>query len=280
MKESNKRIISGLVFGGLFISSLYTHVSFALLTFIFGIISTNEFNKLTNQKGIGYYIVFSIIYIYFALTEYLLNINNQTNSWFNDLKDTLLIFSIFVSLFLLRDLFSTKNLISVLIKKYFRFIFYITSSFIFIYLIANFNGFYDPSIILGCFILIWVNDSFAYMVGKKFGKQKLFYSISPHKTVEGFLGGLLFCCISASIVSRYVDDSISTSNWLTMAIIVSVFGTLGDLIESKFKRESNVKDSGKIMPGHGGILDRLDSCLLYTSPSPRDLSTSRMPSSA
>ncbi len=265
MKESNKRIISGLVFGGLFISSLYTHVSFALLTFIFGIISTNEFNKLTNQKGIGYYIVFSIIYIYFALTEYLLNINNQPNSWFNDLKDTLLIFSIFVSLFLLRDLFSTKNLISVLIKKYFRFIFYITSSFIFIYLIANFNGFYDPSIILGCFILIWVNDSFAYMVGKKFGKQKLFYSISPHKTVEGFLGGLLFCCISASIVSRYVDDSISTSNWLTIAIIVSVFGTLGDLIESKFKRESNVKDSGKIMPGHGGILDRLDS-IIFASP--------------
>ena len=265
MKESNKRIISGLVFGGLFISSLYTHVSFALLTFIFGIISTNEFNKLTNQKGIGYYVVFSIIYIYFALTEYLLNMNNQPNSWFNDLKDTLLIFSIFVSLFLLRDLFSTKNLISVLIKKYFRFIFYITSSFIFIYLIANFNGFYDPSIILGCFILIWVNDSFAYMVGKKFGKQKLFYSISPHKTVEGFLGGLLFCCISASIVSRYVDDSISTSNWLTMAIIVSVFGTLGDLIESKFKRESNVKDSGKIMPGHGGILDRLDS-IIFASP--------------
>ena len=265
MKESNKRIISGLVFGGLFISSLYTHVSFALLTFIFGIISTNEFNKLTNQKGIGYYIVFSIIYIYFALTEYLLNINNQPNSWFNDLKDTLLIFSIFVSLFLLRDLFSTKNLISVLIKKYFRFIFYITSSFIFIYLIANFNGFYDPSIIMGCFILIWVNDSFAYMVGKKFGKQKLFYSISPHKTVEGFLGGLLFCCISASIVSRYIDDSISTSNWLTMAIIVSVFGTLGDLIESKFKRESNVKDSGKIMPGHGGILDRLDS-IIFASP--------------
>ena len=265
MKESNKRIISGLVFGGLFISSLYTHVSFALLTFIFGIISTNEFNKLTNQKGIGYYIVFSIIYIYFALTEYFLNINNQPNSWFNDLKDTLLIFSIFVSLFLLRDLFSTKNLISVLIKKYFRFIFYITSSFIFIYLIANFNGFYDPSIILGCFILIWVNDSFAYMIGKKFGKQKLFYSISPHKTVEGFLGGLLFCCISASIVSRYIDDSISTSNWLTMAIIVSVFGTLGDLIESKFKRESNVKDSGKIMPGHGGILDRLDS-IIFASP--------------
>ena len=266
MKESNKRIISGLIFGGVFIASLYTHVSFAILTFIFGIISTNEFNKLTNQKGIGYYIAFSIIYSYFAFTEFLLNSNNQPNSWFNDLKDTLLILSIFVSLFLLRDLFSSKNLTSVFVKKYFRFVFYITSSFIFIYLIANFNGFYDPSIILGCFILIWVNDSFAYIVGKNFGKQKLFYSISPHKTVEGFLGGLFFCCISASLVSRYIDDnSISTPNWLTMAIIISIFGTLRDLIESKFKRESNVKDSGKIMPGHGGILDRLDS-IIFASP--------------
>ena len=265
MKESSKRIISGFVFGGVFIASLYTHLSFTILTFIFGIISTKEFNKLTDQSGVGYYIAFSIIYIYFALTEFYLNSNLQLNSWFNDLKDTLLIFSIFVSLFLLRDLFSSKNLPGILVKKYFRFIFYITSSFVFIYLIANFKGFYDPSIILGCFILIWVNDSFAYIVGKSFGKQKLFYSISPHKTVEGFLGGLLFCCISASIVSRYIDDTLSTPNWLIIAIIVSVFGTLGDLIESKLKRESNVKDSGKIMPGHGGILDRLDS-VIFASP--------------
>ena len=265
MKESSKRIISGFVFGGVFIASLYTHLSFTILTFIFGIISTKEFNKLTDQSGVGYYIAFSIIYTYFALTEFYLNSNLQLNSWFNDLKDTLLIFSIFVSLFLLRDLFSSKNLPGILVKKYFRFIFYITSSFVFIYLIANFKGFYDPSIILGCFILIWVNDSFAYIVGKSFGKQKLFYSISPHKTVEGFLGGLLFCCISASIVSRYIDETLTTPNWLIIAIIVSVFGTLGDLIESKLKRESNVKDSGKIIPGHGGILDRLDS-IIFASP--------------
>lgn len=265
MREYSKRIISGFVFGGIFIASLYTHLSFTILTFIFGIISTKEFNKLTDQSGVGYYIAFSIIYIYFALTEFYLNSNLQLNSWFNDLKDTLLIFSIFVSLFLLRDLFSSKNLPGILVKKYFRFIFYIISSFVFIYLIANFKGFYEPSIILGCFILIWVNDSFAYVVGKSFGKQKLFYSISPHKTVEGFLGGLLFCCISASIVSRYIDETLTTPNWLIIAIIISVFGTLGDLIESKLKRESNVKDSGKIIPGHGGILDRLDS-IIFASP--------------
>ena len=119
--------------------------------------------------------------------------------------------------------------------------------------------------ILGCFILIWFNDSFAYFVGKKFGKQKLFYSISPHKTVEGFLGGLFFCCLSASLVSRFVNNTLSTSEWLMIAVIISVFGTLGDLIESKFKRVSNVKDSGRIIPGHGGMLDRLDS-IIFASP--------------
>ena len=265
MKESNKRIISALIFGSIFIACLYNHLTFALLTFALGIVSINEFNKLTNQRGLGYYISFSIIYLYFSLTEYLLNSNKILNSWFNDLKDTILILSIFVSLFLLRDLFLSKNLTNAVVKKYFRFIFYIISSFVFIYLIANFNGVYDSSIILGCFILIWSNDSFAYIIGKNFGKQKLFYSISPHKTVEGFLGGLFFSCISASFVSRYVDDSMSTPYWLTIAIIISVFGTLGDLIESKFKRETNVKDSGRIMPGHGGILDRLDS-IIFASP--------------
>ena len=265
MKETFTRIISAFVFGGVFISSLYNQLTFSILTFVFGIIATYEFNKLTNQKGVGYYVSFSLIYIYFSFTEFHLNTNSQPNSWFNDLKDTLLILSIFVSLFLLRDLFSSKNFPGILVKKYFRFIFYITSSFIFIYLIANFDGFYEPSIILGCFILIWTNDSFAYIVGKNLGKQKLLSSISPHKTVEGFLGGLFFCCISASAISRYFDDTLSTSNWLIIAIIVSVFGTLGDLIESKLKRESNVKDSGRIMPGHGGILDRLDS-IIFASP--------------
>lgn len=265
MKESVKRIISGLIFGLVILASLKTEISFTVVTFMFGLISTYEFNKLVNQSGVAFYITFSVIFIFFSGTEYYLNSLSQSNSFFNDLKDTILILSIVVSLFLIRDLFSSSDLSNFLTKRYLNFIFYITSSFIFIFLISNFNGFYDSSIILGCFILIWVNDSFAYVVGKNFGKQKLFYSVSPHKTVEGFIGGLFFCCISASLVSRYVNFELNTSKWLIIAIIISVFGTLGDLIESKFKRQSNVKDSGKIMPGHGGILDRLDS-IIFASP--------------
>jgi len=265
LRESNKRIISGLIFVAIFIASLKTHLSFTILTFIFGIICSYEFNKILNQKGDNLYVIFSLIFIYFTSVEYYLNYNNIINSFFNDSKDTLLIISIFVSIFLARDLFSSKDLPKFLVKKYINFTFYISSSFVFIYLIANINGFFDYSLILGCFILIWVNDSFAYAVGKNFGKQKLFYSISPHKTVEGFLGGLFFCCLSASIVSRFINDSLTTPNWLIIAIIISVFGTLGDLIESKFKREYNVKDSGVIIPGHGGMLDRLDS-IIFASP--------------
>ena len=96
------------------------------------------------------------------------------------------------------------------------------------------------------------------------GGKNFFIQFLPKKTVEGFLGGLFFSCISASFVSTFINDSFTTQNWLFTAIIISVFGTLGDLIESKFKRELKVKDSGSILPGHGGMLDRLDSIIFAT----------------
>ena len=102
------------------------------------------------------------------------------------------------------------------------------------------------------------------MIGKNFGKQKLFEKISPKKTVEGFLGGLFFSCIASYFIATFTD-TLSFTSWLILANIVSVFGTLGDLVESKFKRQAGVKDSGVIMPGHGGLLDRLDS-IIFAAP--------------
>ena len=127
-------------------------------------------------------------------------------------------------------------------------------------LIANNFGHYSPENIIGVFTLIWINDSFAYIVGKNFGKQKLFESVSPKKTVEGFLGGIIFTAIGSYFISE-VTNILLFSNWLILSVIVSVFGTLGDLIESKYKRQAGVKDSGNILPGHGGLLDRLDSAI-------------------
>ena len=113
-------------------------------------------------------------------------------------------------------------------------------------------------------VMIWTNDSFAFFVGKNIGKRKLFVSVSPKKTQEGFIGGLLFTLLSAYIISKYNNDY-TLMNWLTIGFIISVIGTLGDLVESKFKRQANIKDSGNIMPGHGGMLDRLDS-ILFAAP--------------
>jgi phosphatidate cytidylyltransferase len=123
---------------------------------------------------------------------------------------------------------------------------------------------FNPKIVISLFILIWFNDTMAYVVGKSVGKTKLFVSVSPKKTIEGFVGGLFFSAlISIVIAIYYMQEPIA--RWIIIAIIVGIFGTLGDLIESKFKRTAGVKDSGKIMPGHGGVLDRLDS-IIFAGP--------------
>jgi len=119
-------------------------------------------------------------------------------------------------------------------------------------------------IIAGAFFIVWTNDTFAYLVGKNFGKHKLLERISPKKTIEGFIGGFVFALIAGYIIS-ITTESLTTLYWLIISIIMSIFGTLGDLIQSKFKRQAGVKDSGTIMPGHGGIYDRLDS-VIFASP--------------
>ena len=124
---------------------------------------------------------------------------------------------------------------------------------------------YNPYIIIGSFILIWANDTFAYIVGKAIGRHKLFERISPKKTVEGFIGGMLFAVLAAWALTQFpafiTPVFHSPAIWMGAAAILVIFGTLGDLVESHLKRKAGVKDSGNIMPGHGGILDRLDSII-------------------
>jgi phosphatidate cytidylyltransferase len=156
-------------------------------------------------------------------------------------------------------------------SKYLYLLGYIILPFIFITKISFGAIDYNPKIIIGLFILIWTNDTFAYIVGKSIGKHKLFERISPKKTIEGFFGGITFAIVAGYLISRfYIKASPQFSDksiliWTIIAIIVGVMGTIGDLIESKFKRIAGVKDSGKIMPGHGGILDRLDS-VIFVAP--------------
>jgi phosphatidate cytidylyltransferase len=115
--------------------------------------------------------------------------------------------------------------------------------------------------LLSLFVFIWVNDTFAYMVGSLFGKHPLVGPLSPKKTWEGALGGLFFSLLGAYLISMYVDV-LSLGQWLGFALLVVFFGTLGDLFESLLKRSADVKESGQLIPGHGGILDRIDSILM------------------
>ncbi len=260
MKELIVRALSGILYVSLFVLALYSQHALIALFFIFGIVSLAEFNKLIQLKGIISFVIFSVLYIVFAYWQLIMDHNEV----FEAAIQILHVLTIFVQLFLIRDLFSEKTWPLLLTKRYINTTFYLSSAFVFIILIANYYEAFNPNILLGAFILVWVNDSFAYLVGKNFGKQKLFPSISPKKTVEGFLGGLFFSCVSSYFIAEYTH-TLSFTSWLVLSIIISVFGTIGDLIESKYKRQAGVKDSGVIMPGHGGLLDRLDS-IIFAAP--------------
>lgn len=120
---------------------------------------------------------------------------------------------------------------------------------------------YNPEILLGIFFLIWSYDTGAYFIGSNFGKHRLFERISPKKSWEGSIGGAILAILVASFVAG-LFKKVSFSDWLVIATIIIIMGTFGDLIESMLKRSINIKDSGTILPGHGGILDRFDSILI------------------
>jgi len=120
---------------------------------------------------------------------------------------------------------------------------------------------FSPGIIVGFFLLLWTNDTGAYLVGSLLGRHRLFERISPAKTWEGFLGGMILTLLVARLFSGWLGVA-DTKGWMVIALIISMGGTLGDLLESMLKRSLGLKDSGTIMPGHGGFLDRFDSVVV------------------
>lgn len=260
MKELAIRALSGAIYVALLVGSLFSQDASVILIGIFGVVSLSEFSKLIKLKSFIQHIIFFVLYVGFWYA--CLYVPHMKGS--DEAIQILLVITVFVNFILIKDLFTSKKIPLFESKRYIVTTFYLSSGFVFMLLIANFRNEFTPLLLLGGFILIWVNDSAAYLVGKNFGKQKLFPSISPKKTVEGFLGGLFFACISSYFIASY-SEILNFTSWLVLAIIVSVLGTFGDLIESKFKRQAGVKDSGVIMPGHGGLLDRLDS-IIFAAP--------------
>lgn len=258
MNESIVRALSGIVYIVLLIGATLFHpFSYIALFGIFMLIAIVEFCRLVNLQqttpiilGVAGIVLFSPFIQADIYTNLLL-----------DAGTLLIAISLLVELFGKAKPTPRDNT-----GKLAKLIGYVILPFILIirlpFLIADV---YTPYVIIGSFILIWSNDTFAYIVGKTMGKRKLFERISPKKTVEGFLGGMIFAIAAAYILSQF--DAFTTpvfnspATWMGAAILLVIFGTLGDLVESQLKRKAGVKDSGKIMPGHGGILDRLDSII-------------------
>ena len=120
---------------------------------------------------------------------------------------------------------------------------------------------YNPFPILLIFILIWISDTMSYFFGSYFGNTKMRTKVSPNKTWEGFIGGFL-CSLIFSIVSfSYIQEIYPFWKTISLGILIPIFGLIGDIYQSKLKRMAGVKDSGRILPGHGGIFDRLDSAM-------------------
>ena len=257
MSENVTRSISGIIFITLLVfCTLFSEISFISLFSVFTLIAVYEFSKLIN---IDIKIAFILAFVCILLGV-VFDVHNKTNDLMLCIATLFISISLLINLFKINSnsLFYNDNL-----GKYFQLLGYVIFPFILIMKLPFIFYGFTPQIVVGIFVLIWTNDTFAYIFGKNFGKHKLFERISPKKTIEGFIGGMIFCLIVSYILSIYFDF-LTPLQWIFTGLTMSIMGTIGDLVESKYKRLAGVKDSGKIMPGHGGLLDRLDSIIFAT----------------
>ena len=261
MGNISKRVLSGIVFVSILIFSiLFSKITFISLFFILMIFCLYEFKKMIQLKSVFPYIIGTLLFIF----SNILTAKNGDFRLFIEYIGVALFLTIFISFASI--LFAKKEEVISHLGKIFLSVIYIVVPFTLMVQIPFLNTQYSyiNTTILGVFILIWVNDTFAFLIGKNFGKHKLLERISPNKTIEGFLGGMFFT-FTASFVLANQFTTLSLVQWVVIAGIVSIFGVLGDLIESMFKRQAGVKDSSNFIPGHGGFLDRFDS-VIFAAP--------------
>lgn len=258
MNNFVKRSITGFTFVAItLVAIILSEWTFFALFLAFNIFAQWEFLKILRTDKAKPSVILSII---LGTSGVILSFLNATGlipaNYFAFLVPLLL-------LVFLAELFSMSEFPAKNISYSFLSLIYVSIPFcLSIYLAFGFNEAalsYNYLNILGIFVLIWTNDTMAYLIGVNFGKNRLFERVSPKKSWEGFIGGGIFAVALAVIFYNF--SPLFDVHWIAYAVIIVVFGTLGDLLESMFKRNIEVKDSGKILPGHGGILDRFDSFL-------------------
>jgi phosphatidate cytidylyltransferase len=256
------RTITGIVFTALIIGSLILHpLAFAAVIFVMMMVGLLEFFRLAGSKEIfpqqvlGF-IAGAFIYIIIALTAL-----GMVSSWYLAILPSILI------IFFIAELYRNRpNSIINIAFSIFP-ITYISIPFaMMIFLMNPIVVGENPHwhILFAFFFILWSNDTFAYLVGMVLGKHKLFEKISPKKTWEGTIGGIFFGLLAAFILSLFFKELVLWQ-WLIAAMIINISGIFGDLAESLLKRHFRVKDSGKIFPGHGGVLDRFDA-VIFSAP--------------
>lgn len=260
-KNFQTRAITGALFVGVVVAGIYTHYyAFLGLLFIINLFCLVEFYRLTIDKDqilfVGYSVFTAILFsTVMAVAPAFSVFDNTVQKLF-----LVLACAIFFQMFIQLYYKSEKPFANL----GFSFLGIVYISIPIILLLANSRNFsddYNPSFVLLLFMLVWINDTGAYLAGNFLGKTKLFERISPKKTWEGFIGGLVLCMLVAAPFGRFV---LHQSPWLFcgLGLTIGIFSTLGDLIESQLKRSLQIKDSGNFLPGHGGFLDRFDGFLM------------------
>ena len=254
-----QRTITGLIYVTAVVGCIMlSNISFFILLFAVNFLCLKEFYELVLpdkswlEKYLGI-IAGSVMFVMFSITFSA----HLSLAWYYNL------IPIFLIIFIIKLYENTHTEFSTLAFQVLGII-YITLPIVMLSKTAFFDSVeYSAGLPMGFFLLLWASDTGAYLAGKNFGKHKLFERVSPKKTWEGFAGGLLFSLAVAYTISfRPSFDDITKIDWLIIAILVTVFGTFGDLFESLLKRNLHIKDSGTILPGHGGMLDRFDGLFL------------------
>ena len=254
MNELVKRSLSGIIYVALIFSAIYIDcMPFFLVVFSFIAFAAHweyaELNRLHRTRPLR-------VILDALASIFMINATGLTSLL---LKPSLGIFILYLLFILVRSLYSNRSEQPAEISKIIFGHIYITLPITLATLLKDCY----PSILLTAVIAIWANDTGAYIVGSKIGKNRLFPSLSPKKSWEGFFGGMLFSVISTTLLAYFLDvfmfDVITRG--IILGIVISIFATWGDLFESMLKRNAGVKDSGSLIPGHGGILDRIDSML-------------------
>lgn len=260
MSNLVQRTITGVIFlvivvGAIAVSKLSFFILFELI--IIG--AMYEFYTLAEKKKFNPLKIYGIVIgaLFFAANYFFVNKMVGVQVFLS-------IIPIVISVFII-ELYRKSEYVFVNIAFTFLGIIYIAVPFSLTnYIVFTDDLNYTSQLLLGFLFLTWSFDTLAYVFGVSFGKHRLFERISPKKSWEGFIGGAIFSVVVAYAISFFFTE-LSSLHWIVLSVIISTFGTYGDLVESSFKRNIDEKDSGSLLPGHGGILDRFDA-VFFTLP--------------